>query len=241
MKKALKIIVNALAWILLILAFLVTILVFTSERNNGIPSLFGVMPMTVESDSMAPTFKKGDMIFVKETDLYDLKVDDVITFYTVIDGNRVKNTHHIVAIEDLDNSARNFTTKGDNNPVADESPTYSSDIIGRWTGAKIPGFGKVLNFLRTKTGFFICILIPMALFFLFELYKFIVTLIEVKKPKISKEDEEEIKRKAIEEFLAKERASAGAGETADNAADAVKEASDEIKETVEVINENNEE
>ena len=46
----------------------------------------------------------------------------------------------------------------------------------------------------------------MALFFLFELYKFIVTLVQTKKPTISAEDEEEIKKKAIEEYLAKEKA-----------------------------------
>ena len=205
MKKVLKIVVDVLAWILLIFAFLITIMVFTSEKNNGIPSLLGYMPMSVESDSMSPTFKKGDLIFVKQVDLYDLKKDDVITFYTIIEGMRVKNTHRIVEIED-DNGIKSFTTKGDNNPVADEIKVSSSDIIGRWTGSKIVGGGNALNFLRSKTGFFICIVIPMALFFLFELYKFIVTLVEAKKPKISAEDEEEIKKKAIEEYLAKEKA-----------------------------------
>ena len=58
-----------------------------------------------------------------------------------------------------------------------------------------------MSFLRTKTGFFICILIPMALFFLFELYKMIVTIIEIKRPALSAADEEEIKRKAVEEYL----------------------------------------
>ena len=45
----------------------------------------------------------------------------------------------------------------------------------------------------------------MAIFFLFELYKFITVLIETKKPKISAAEEEEIKKKAIEEYLAKEK------------------------------------
>ena len=66
-----------------------------------------------------------------------------------------------------------------------------------------------MAFLRTKTGFFVCILIPMALFFLFELYKFIVTLIEVKRGDAPEQlDEEEIKRRAIEEYLAQQKAAA---------------------------------
>lgn len=205
MKKVLGTIVNVLAWIVLIFALLITILVFTSERNNGVPNLFGIMPMTVESDSMNPTFKKGDLIFVKQVDLFELKKDDVITFYAIVDNTRIKNTHRIVEINE-EGKTRTFITRGDNNPVNDESRVSASDIIGKWTGTKLAGFGNVLSFLRSKTGFFICIVIPMAIFFLFELYKFIVVLIEAKKPKISEEDEEAIKKKAIEEYLAKEKA-----------------------------------
>ena len=205
MKKALKIAVDVLAWIVLIAAFLVTIMVFSSQKNNGIPNFLGYMPMSVQSESMNPTFKEGDLIFIKETDLMDLKTDDVITFYTIIQGTRVLNTHRIIEVKD-NGSANIFITKGDNNPIKDELSVYPSDIVGVWTGAKIPGGGRVIDFLRTKTGFFVCILIPMAIFFLFELYKFIVVLIEAKKPKMSEEEEEEIKKKAIEEYLAKEKA-----------------------------------
>ena len=204
MKKTLKIAVDVLAWVVLIAAFLVTLMVFSSQRNNGIPSIFGIMPMSVQSESMNPTFKEGDLIFIKEADLMTLKTDDVITFHTIIQGTRVLNTHRIIKIEDT-GSNKIFTTKGDNNPAEDTIPVYPTDIVGVWTGAKLPGGGRVIDFLRTKTGFFICILIPMAIFFLFELYKFIVVLIEAKKPKMSEEEEEEIKRKAIEEYLAKEK------------------------------------
>ena len=205
MKKVLKICFNVIAWIVLIAALLVTILVFTADRNNGVSSLFGFMPMTVESDSMVPTFKTDDMIFCKEIDdVKDLKKDDVITFWTIIDGQKVKNTHRIVEVVDT-NGNLSFVTKGDNNDINDTLSVYSSDIIGKWTGTKIGGFGKVMDFLRTKTGFFVCILIPMALFFLFELYKLIVTIVEVKKPVLSEADEEDIKKRAVEEYLAEQK------------------------------------
>ena len=205
MKKVLKVVVDVLAWIILIAAFLVTLMVFSSSRNNGIASLFGIMPMSVQTDSMAPTFKAGDLIFVKKIDdLNTLSKDDVITFYTIIENARALNTHRIAEVKETD-GAKSFVTRGDNNMIDDEIPVYPSDIVGKWTGKKIAGGGKVLNFLRSKTGFFVCIVIPMALFFLFELYKFIATMIESKQ-KITKEDEEEIKRKAIEEYLAAQQA-----------------------------------
>ncbi len=205
MKTVVKVIANVLVWIVLILALLITIIVFSSGRNNGVANLLGYIPMTVESDSMKPTFAKDDLIMCKEIDdVYSLQKGDVITFWTIIDGQKVKNTHRIVDITEIDGS-RSFVTRGDNNQIDDTIPVLPGDVIGKWTEFKIGGFGKVMNFLRTKKGFFICIVIPMAVFFLVELYKFIVTLIELKKPELSEEDEEEIKKRAIEEYLAQQK------------------------------------
>ena len=87
MKKAVSIVVSVIAWLVLILAFLVTIIVFSSGRNNGVANLMGFIPLTVESDSMKPTFSKDDLIICKEVDdINNLKENDVITFWTVIDG-----------------------------------------------------------------------------------------------------------------------------------------------------------
>jgi signal peptidase len=237
MKKVLNTTVNILAWILLIFAFLVTLIVFSSGKNNGVANLFGYIPMTVESDSMKPTFVKDDLIICKEIDdINSLKENDVITFWTVINGKKAKNTHRIVSVVDED-GIRSFITRGDNNSIDDTTPVSSVDIIGKWTDKKIGGFGKVMNFLRTKKGFFICIIIPMALFFIFELYKFIVALIEVKRPEpVEQLDEEEIKRRAIEEYLASK------GETpepsAANAEKAVEKSAEETTEkTTETVTE----
>lgn len=208
MKKALKIAGSVLAWILLIFALLITIMVFTSDKNNGVPSLFGRMPMTVESASMEPTFKEGDLIISKEIDdINDLKVDDVISFWTneIVEGQNVVNTHRIVEIKD-DNGTKAFVTKGDNNENNDSYLVYPSKIVGKWTGTRLGGVGIILKFLKTKTGFLVCILIPMAIFFLFELFKLIMVIVQMKQPaKLTENDEEEIKKRAIEEYLAEQQ------------------------------------
>lgn len=236
MKKFLEVAVDILAWVVLIGAFLVTIIVFSSERNNGVPTFLGYMPMSVETDSMKPTFGAGDLIIVKRIDdLYTLKEDDVITFYTMINGKREKNTHRIIHVNT--EGSRTFDTKGDGNLLADSDPVGPSDIIGRWTGVRVPLLGRALAFLRTKTGFFVCILIPLAIFFLFELYKFVAVFMETRKPQLSAADEEEIRRKAVEDYLAQQAAqnAEAAGkvtETAEKAAEtaeAAGEASEEVK------------
>ena len=119
MKKALKIVFNVIAWVVLIFALLITILVFSSDKNNGTASLLGYIPLTVESDSMKPTFKKGDLIISKEIDdINSLKKGDVITFWTLIDGKKVKNTHRIAEVLN-DNGSVGFITRGDANNVDD--------------------------------------------------------------------------------------------------------------------------
>lgn len=232
MKKVLKIVMNVLSWIVLVFALLVTIVVFSSGRNNGVANLLGYIPMTVESNSMYPTFAEGDMIICREIDdVNALQEGDVITFWTIIDGKRVKNTHRIISINQAENS-RSFNTRGDNNSLDDDMPAYAGDLIGKWTNVRISGAGKAMNFLRTKTGFFVCILIPMAIFFLFELYKFIIVLIEVKRGDMPEIDEEEIKRRAIEEYLAQQKQAGAPEPPAPAAAEAVQETAPAAAETV---------
>lgn len=205
MKKALKTIVEVFAWILLILSLLITVMVFSSDKNNGVSDLMGYVPLTVESDSMKPTFSKKDLIICKEIDdVMKIESGDVITYWTIIDGKRVKNTHRIVKINEFENT-RSFITRGDANTIDDEYTVYAGDLIGEWTGVKVSGLGAAMNFLKTRKGFFICIIVPLALLFLFELYKLIVTIIEVKKPVLSENEEEEIKKRAIEEYLAEQK------------------------------------
>ena len=246
MKKAVKIIFDILTWILLIFAFIVTVLVISSDKNNGTASLFGYMPFTVESDSMKPEFSKGDLVLDKEIDdISSLKEGDVITFWTMAGSQRIRNTHRIVAITD-NGGTLSFTTKGDNNPINDTSEVSQGDIIGKWTGTKLGGAGKAMDFLKTRKGFFICIIIPMGIFFIFELYKLIVVIIEMKRPEpLTESDEEEIKRRAIEEYLAeqkkkesesaenKQESSAEAAESAHKSFENVAEAAGKLTEDAE--------
>ena len=60
-------------------------------------------------------------------------------------------------------------------------------------------------------GFFLCIVLPLILFFLYELYRFITILVSEKQKKAEDkaiESEEDIKRRAIEEYLAAQAANA---------------------------------
>ena len=54
------------------------------------------------------------------------------------------------------------------------------DIVGKYVG-HITGAGKVMNFLSSSTGFLIVIVLPMLLFFIYQVYNLIMISIRLKK------------------------------------------------------------
>ena len=88
-------------------------------------------------------------------------------------------------------------------------------VIGTWNGKKLSGVGGVITWIQDPTHFFIVILVPLILLFGYNVWIVIQYVIEVKTEKarklaleeakgsISLEEEEEIKRKAIEEYMKK--------------------------------------
>ena len=227
-KKIASIAGNVLIWAFVVFSFVITVLVFSAQGSaDGVPAIFGKSLITVSTDSMKGTFNSGDLIFMEKLDPEEkltlsagdpgLKNGDVITFRAPIDidGDGKTgdlNTHRIIEVvySDTVKGQAEYITQGDANLTADnvgDDPytVQATDIVGIWTGGRLPGIGKVINFLRSSLGFFLFIVLPLVAFFIYELYRFIAILLEEKRKKnpaqISKEDEEEIKRKAIEEYL----------------------------------------
>ena len=185
----------------------------------GIGNILGYTPFSVQSDSMAPTFESGDLIITREVDDPQvLQIGEVITYSTVLtDANgksfRSYNTHRIYDIEyNEDNTVKCFVTKGDAMGTEDNVMVLPDEVIAKQVnsgydssgkpldGLKISNFGSALEFLQSRTGFMICIIVPLALFFIWQIYKLIAMFMEAKAENIS----EDQKRRAIEEYLAQQ-------------------------------------
>lgn len=214
-KKIGSIIADVLVAFVVVFAAVITIMVITSTKNETkTPNLFGYAVMNVETDSMESEkgFSAGDLIIVEMLDdeeVDDLKVGDVVSYvmYDQKTSTKIVNTHRIVEKNEYGGRAF-YRTRGDNAFEKDLDQASYRNILGKWTGAKISGLGTVFKFLRSQLGFFLCILLPIALFFLWQLYKLIVAINDNKKAKALEElseNEEEIKKKAIEEYLAKQK------------------------------------
>ena len=178
-KKALNVILSVVLWIVILLAAFFAFTTLATRNSNSVASLGGFTPLTVESESMSPTFNQGDMIIIKKVDTSTLKEGDIITFHTIIENRYALNTHRIVKIEQS-NGYRTYETKGDNNMISDRHIISDNDIVGKYV-TRLPGFGKVINFLSTSAGFFIVIVLPMLAFFIYQVYHLIVVSARLKK------------------------------------------------------------
>lgn len=150
-----------------------------TKDDGSVSNLGGFTPMTVQSDSMSPTFDQGDLIVIKTCDTSKLQVVDIVTFHTIIENQYALNTHRIESIDEL-NGMRSFTTKGDNNDVADTHIISDGDIVGQYV-FKIPGMGKVMDFLSSAWGFLIVIVLPMLLFFIYQVYHLVIVGMNLKR------------------------------------------------------------
>lgn len=121
--------------------------------RNRLPMPFGLGLATVESNSMAPAFRRGDLLVVSEVaDDTAPAVGDVVVYEDASIGLVV---HRVVAVDgDL------VTTQGDANNTADV-PFDRSLIVGRVTAA-VPGLGVVVAALRTPVGMFAVLIAAIA-------------------------------------------------------------------------------
>lgn len=188
-KKIINIVVNVLLIVAIVLAAFSTYISFVSTSGSGIPSIFGISFLSIQTDSMYPTLKPGDLIIdttIKNNEEVEkLKVGDVITFWTNEQGQLILNTHRITAIyPESINNFTSFQTSGDKAGTADYNNVHASDVVGKWTGMRIPGLGKVVDYLQTSTGFFLLVIIPVLIFFIFHLVQFFRVLFEYQNVKM---------------------------------------------------------
>lgn len=160
---------NIVISILMILSFICCYFAISSRQNQGIPAIGQYIPVSIKSESMKGIFDQGDLILVKKYEpSRKLEIGDIITYYTIIKGRRVLNTHQIHSIDYDEDGRRVYMTKGVNNLAVDEMIVKESDIIGTYQ-MRIPLVGRFITFLQTRFGFFICILFPLGIAFLVQL------------------------------------------------------------------------
>lgn len=204
---------SKLADVLTFLVLLISIFMAVSAvatRSTGVASIFGTSLFSVQTESMTPTFRTGDLIAGKRVSS-DAKLSegDIITYWTLLEGQRTLNTHRIVEVQQVGNGVY-YITKGDN-PAAsvDANAVSSYDVVAKYNGFRIPGGGRVYDFLTSQKGFFLCILLPMLILFFYQIFRFVqdykaFLLEQAHNRKKAPELSEEEKRAIAEAYLAQQ-------------------------------------
>lgn len=102
---------------------LLTLLIILTALVSGI---FKYQLIAIASNSMVPTFSKGDAILIYKTGVENIDIGDVLVFKK----GQVVISHRVINKVNLDNKVY-FYTKGDANLTDDEGYVKEEDVIGK--------------------------------------------------------------------------------------------------------------
>ena len=214
---------NILGWVatglciaLIVASLIVSIVTIANAGKDGeLKGIGGNVFMPVQTDSMEPTFKPGDLIITKiyDGDGSDLKVGQVVTYtkYVSAGGSLIEIyvTHRISDIGES-NGKLAFTVVGDNpNPKDGASGTETitwDKVVATWgtpaeknadgtfnvtkdnKGGNMGQIGALINWIQhDKTNYFLVIVLPLIVIFLAYVFVLVRSLVIEKIAKTKEE------------------------------------------------------
>ena len=190
LKKIGKFLLDILFVIVVIIAIIMIMLSINSNQE-GISSFLGFTPFSIETNYMEPTIMSVDLIIVKQNiDRNNLEKDDIVSYFTMYKGEKKVQTSRIIEVRKTPNMI-SYITEGDNQKDKERKEIAPGDIIGLYTGTKIAKWGTFYEFLNSKSGFLICIIIPLFIFFVYQFIKFIKVIKEMNESRKKEEEKEE--------------------------------------------------
>ena len=191
--KLSKIISNILFWILIgiiiLLIFYVVMIKIYSKQDRLDEIKFNMY--TIITTSMENTIMAGDVVIDYKNDNNIYEVGDIITFYSNKGSGQLTVTHRIIDVK-IENGKYYYTTKGDNNNTADTNPVFQDDVIGKVIFV-IPKVGFVQEFILSKFGWLVVIVLPCVGIVIYDLLK--VLKLAFKKKKNPKSDSKQLEAK----------------------------------------------
>ena len=198
-KKTFLAVINFLSLVIIAAAIAVLcMVVFTPSGKT--PNIAGYSFLRITTGSMEPTYGVDTMIVVKKTEPSEIKIGDVISFYSsdpALDG--AVNTHRVTAVR-REGDQWVYTTRGDANNVDETYEAYSRYLVGKVVGSSVL-VGKLSRLAANPLIFIPIILIPLALILIGNLVRTLRLA-----GKIAKEEEAKAVQEAIRELREKQAA-----------------------------------
>lgn len=139
-----------------------TLLIKGYTGNGKVPTVGGIFPMIVLTDSMSGTFESGDLIVCHTAKPDEVQVGDVICFYDPMGNGTTTVTHRVTEITTDNDGALAWKTKGDANNAEDTAIVPADSLIGIYK-MHLSGLGNVALFMQSTQGLIVCVGIPVIL------------------------------------------------------------------------------
>lgn len=188
--------------IILIVGYIIRIKFLASNNRLG---EVRVNLYTILSQSMYPKIKAGDIVITYKNKNNIYNIGDIITFTSTGNiSNGITITHRVTDIYKV-NDLYTYKTKGDNNNTEDLTTVPAENVMGRVV-FRIPKAGYIQQFLVTRTGWIVAIVLPSFGVIIYDILKLFRVVGNKTNDKKLVEDEDVRKRKkALEEVLLDEK------------------------------------
>ena len=198
--RILKIISSAIFVILVILIILILIYIVRVKflANNDKLGDVKINFYTILTQSMYPTIKAGDVVITYQNDGNKYNSGDVVTFISEKNGG-ITITHRITDVMAV-NGSYSYKTKGDNNNSADSEIIASDKALGKVV-VKIPKAGYIQQFLVSKAGFIVAVLLPCLAIVIYDILKLFKFTARKSKNLIKKDKRTDDARKKLNEVV----------------------------------------
>ena len=160
--KVLTVVGSVLCIVLLPILIINCTLIVKSFTSDKVPSVGGVMPLIVLTDSMYPIIESGDLIICQTVEPEDVQEGDVISFFDPASNGSSIVTHRVVEVTEQ-NGQIAWRTKGDNNNTEDRLLVPADKLVARYNGTRLAGMGNVALFMQTTPGLIVCVVCPALL------------------------------------------------------------------------------
>ena len=144
-----------------ILVLNISLIVRSYTNPDEVPSVGGILPLIVLTDSMYPEIHSGDLIICHTEEPENVKAGDIIAFFDPAGNGTSVVTHRVMEVNETENSIT-WVTKGDANNVEDAIPVPETKLVGVYQ-SRIAGLGNVVMFMQTTTGLIVCVVLPILL------------------------------------------------------------------------------
>ena len=155
--------IGAVLCVILVPFLIINITLITKSfiNKDKVPSIGGMLPLIVLTDSMDPKIESGDLIICKTVEAEEIKVNDIISFFDPAGNGMSIVTHRVIEIVE-ENGEIFFRTRGDNNNTEDKELVPAANLVGMYK-LRIAGAGNIAMFMQSTTGLIVCIVIPIIL------------------------------------------------------------------------------